>query len=150
GPASVCAVKVTEPRLGERHLYCEGAVPLLFTENETNTQRIFSVPNRTPYVKDGINNYIVHGQTGAVNPEKKGTKVSAHYHVTVNPGEAKVIRLRLGDVATNSPFGKSFEDAFKARRKEADEFYATVIPGKLNDDQKNVMRQALAGMMWSK
>src|SRR4029077_4948238 len=71
-------VKAVDPKLGERYLYCEGDAPLLFTENETNTQRIFGVPNRTPYVKDSINNYVVQGQREAVNPEKKGTKVAAH------------------------------------------------------------------------
>ena len=69
------------PSLGERYLYCDGDAPLLFTENETNTQRIFGVPNRSPYVKDSINNYIVHGQKDAVNPEQKGTKVAAHYRL---------------------------------------------------------------------
>ena len=92
-------VKAVDPKLGERYLYCEGDAPLLFTENETNTQRIFGVPNRSPYVKDGINNYIVHGQKDAVNPEQKGTKAAAHYRVTVEPGESQVIRLRLTDVA---------------------------------------------------
>src|SRR6185437_8613895 len=90
--ASVAAgsvAKATEPRLGERHFYCEGDVPLLFTENETNTQRIFGVPNRTPYVKDSIHSYIVEGQQGAVNPENKGSKAAAHYRVTVPPGECR-------------------------------------------------------------
>ena len=68
--------------MGDRYLYCEGDVPLLFTENETNTQRIFGVPNRTPYVKDSINDYVVGGQAAAVNPEQKGTKVAAHYRLT--------------------------------------------------------------------
>ena len=71
------AVKAVDPKLGERYLYCDGDAPLLFTENETNTQRIFGVPNRSPYVKDGINNYVVHGQKDAVNPEERGTKVAA-------------------------------------------------------------------------
>src|SRR5262249_54685447 len=153
-------VKAIDAKLGERHLYCDGEATLLFTENETNTQRIFAVPNRTPYVKDGINNYIVHGKQGAVNPEKKGTKVAAHYRLTVNPGGCEVVRLRLSDVApaafaqTNGkvagPFGKPFEDALQTRRKEADEFYAGVIPASLNADAANVMRQALAGMLWTK
>jgi hypothetical protein len=153
-------VEVADPKLGPRYFYCEGDVPLLFTENETNTQRIFGVPNRTPYVKDGINNYIVDGQDAAVNPEKKGTKVAAHYRLTVNPGQSKVIRLRLSDVApaghgqtdgkAADPLGRRFESAFEARRTEADEFYATIIPHSLNADAANVMRQALAGMLWSK
>jgi hypothetical protein len=153
-------VKVVDATLGERYFSCEGDVPLLFTENETNTQRIFGVPNRTPYVKDGINSYIVHGQETAINPEKTGTKVAAHYRLTVQAGECEVVRLRLSDVApadlalgngaSDSPFGGRFEQVFQARRTEADEFYATVIPQSLSPDQANVMRQALAGMLWSK
>ncbi len=160
GTPAVSVVKAIDSKLGERHLYCDGEVHLLFTENETNTQRIFGVPNRTPYVKDGINNYIVHGQEGAVNPEKKGTKVAAHYQLTVNPGQCQVVRLRLCDVAppvfsrsngqAAGPFGSPFEDVLRVRRKEADEFYAAVIPSSLNADAANVMRQALAGMLWSK
>jgi hypothetical protein len=154
------AVKAVHPRLGERYLYCEGDVPLLFTENETNTQRIFGVPNRTPYVKDSINNYLVHGQTDAVNPQQKGTKAAAHYHVTVKPGDSEVIRLRLTDRApatfvqgngqSATPFGGPFGDTLALRHKEADDFYQAVIPASLNADQANVMRQALAGMLWSK
>jgi hypothetical protein len=126
-------------------------VPLLFTENETNTQRIFGVPNRTPYVKDSINNYVVHGQRDAVNPQQKGTKVAAHFRVTVKPGECQVVRLRLSDAppGKKSPFS-DFDDVIKARLKEADYFYDTVIPRSLDADQANVMRQALAGMLWSK
>jgi len=123
----------------------------LFTENETNTQRIFGVPNRNPYVKDGINNYVVHGWREAVNPEQKGTKVAAHYHVTVQPGASEVIRLRLSDVAfgKKNPF-RDFDDVLEIRHKEADEFYDRVIPRSLNADQASVMRQSLAGMLWSK
>src|SRR5262249_42748245 len=160
GEGAVSVVKAVDAKLGERHLYCDGEVPLLFTENETNTQRIFGVPNRAPYVKDSINNYIVHGQEGAVNPDKKGTKVAAHYRLTVNPGQCQVVRLRLSDVAPAGfarskgppagPFGSPFADAFQARRKEADEFYKALIPSSLNADAANVMRQALAGMLWSK
>jgi hypothetical protein len=158
GAASV--VKATHAALGDRYLYCEGETTLLFTENETNTQRIFGVANRSPYVKDSINNYIVHSQTEAVNPEKKGTKVAAHYRLTVNPGECQVVRLRLSDVApaalaqssseSGAPFGKQFADVWQARKKEADEFYAEIIPPALDADAANVMRQALAGMLWSK
>ncbi|HSQ56249.1 MAG TPA: glucosidase, partial [Gemmata sp.] len=153
-------VHATHPELGERYLYSEGDAPLLFTENETNTQRIFGVPNRSPYVKDGINNFIVHGQEGVLNPEHVGTKVAVHHRVTVKPGGSHIIRLRLSDVApatlarTNgaegTPFGEAFDAMVDSRRKEADEFYAGVIPASLNDDARNVMRQALAGMMWSK
>jgi hypothetical protein len=160
GPPGGNVVKATDARLGERYLYCEGDVPLLFTENETNTQRIFGVPNRSPYVKDGINNYLVHSQDGAVNPDKRGTKAAAYYHVTVAPGACQVIRLRLCDVAPaelaqgngarGSPFGGGFEEVLRARRQEADEFYAAITPPALGADEANVLRQALAGMLWSK
>jgi hypothetical protein len=154
------AVKATHPRLGERYLYCDGDAALLFTENETNTQRIFGIPNRSPYVKDGINNCVVHGQKDAVSPEQWGTKAAAHYRLTVPPGQSQVIRLRLTDQAPaafvagngqgSSPFGGQFAGTLDLRRREADEFYATVIPASLSADAANVMRQALAGMLWSK
>jgi hypothetical protein len=157
---AISVVQALHAKLGELNLYCEGPVPLLFTENETNTQRIFGVPNRSPYVKDSINNYVVHGQHEAVNPEKKGTKVAALYRLTVNPGECQVIRLRLSDLTpaifarsegeAGNPFGSHFESVLRARRQEADEFYASVIPHSLSADAANVMRQALAGMLWSK
>jgi hypothetical protein len=142
-------IAAAHPELGERFLSCEGAAALLFTENETNTERLFATPNRTPFVKDGIDAYIVHGRLEAVNPEQKGTKASAHYPLTVGPGESRILRLRLHDAVSSAPFG-DFDVTLDARRKEADEFYATVIPASLDADAANVMRQALAGMLWSK
>ena len=160
GTPGMGVIQASDPALGERYLACAGDVPLLFTENDTNTQRIFGVPNRSPYVKDSINNYIVHGQAEAVNPEQQGTKAAAHYRLTVNPGASQVVRLRLSDVAPAAlaqsdgeaagPFADQFEATLQARRQEADEFYATVIPAVLTADEANVMRQALAGMLWSK
>jgi hypothetical protein len=143
-------VTVSHPDLGERFFYSEGATELLFTENETNTQRLGGVPSRTPYVKDGINDYIVHGRRNAVNAERTGTKASAHYPLTVGPGESRTLRLRMSDVAPpGGPFS-SFDALLQARRREADEFYASVIPASLEADAANVMRQAIAGMLWSK
>ncbi len=160
GAASQSVAKAVDPLLGERYWYCEGDTPLLFTENETNTQRIFGAPNLCPYVKDGINNYVVHGQVEAVNPQKTGTKAAAHYRLTVPAHGRQVVRLRLSDLAPaafsggngvgDSPLGSYFDATMQARRQEADEFYATVIPASLNEDQTRVMRQALAGMLWSK
>jgi hypothetical protein len=160
GKAGQNVVRAVDAKLGECHFYCEGDVPLLFTENETNTQRIFGVPNRSPYVKDGFDNFLVHGRRDAVNPDGTGTKAAPHYHVTVNPGDCRVIRLRLSNAAPAdlarsngagvSPFGSSFDEVMQARRREADEFYAAITPKSLNADQANVMRQALAGMLWSK
>jgi hypothetical protein len=153
-------VKATDPTLGERYLYCESDVPLLFTENETNTQRIFGVPNRTPYVKDSINDYVAAGRTDAVNPANTGTKAAAHYRLTVEPGQCRTVRLRLSDIAPAAlvpgddedpaPFGRPFDEILQTRRQQADQFYAAVIPQSLPADATNVMRQALAGMLWSK
>jgi hypothetical protein len=153
-------IAAVHPDLGERFFYSEGATELLFTENETNNARLFKGTNASPYVKDGINNYIVQGSKVSVNPQGKGTKASAHYQVTVEAGESRVIRLRLSDVALHqlpaakgsqgSAFGSAFDAVMAERRREADEFYASVIPPSLNADAANVMRQALAGMLWSK
>ena len=152
-------VQAVDEHLGERWLYCDGAVPLLFTENETNTQRIFGIPNHSPYVKDSINSYIVKGQKDAVNHRGRGTKVSARYHLSIEPGQSQIVRLRLSNIAPDSfaqqrgkpgPFGEEFEAAFEARKKEADEFYSDLTPAKLDADAANVMRQALAGMLWTK
>jgi Mannosylglycerate hydrolase MGH1-like glycoside hydrolase domain len=158
--AAGSVVQASDRELGERYLSCEGEVPLLFTENETNTQRIFGVPNRSPYVKDSINDFVVHGVADAVNPERTGTKAAAHYRLTVGPGESEVIRLRLSDVSPSAyshgngnpagPFGSRFDQVIQARRDEADEFYAAITPPSLGADAANVMRQALAGMLWSK
>ena len=133
GVSGGSVVNVSDPKLGERWLYCQGDVSLLFTENETNTERIFGVPNRNPYVKDSINNYIVHGQKEAVNPQKDGTKVAAHYRLNIAPSESQTVYLRLSDAApgqsgggkgnTAGPFDQ-FEAKLQARKKEADEFYA--------------------------
>ncbi|HEV7998806.1 MAG TPA: glucosidase [Planctomycetaceae bacterium] len=147
GPGAIVA---SHPHLGERFLYCDSAAALLFTENETNTERLFGAPNRTPYVKDGIDDYIVHGRHEAVNPERTGTKASARYPLTVGSGESRTLRLRISDAALDAPFASDFDAVMDVRRKEADEFYATVIPASLDADAANVMRQALAGMLWSK
>ncbi len=134
--------------LGRRRLYCEGVPELLFTENETNTQRLFNSANASPYVKDAFHNYLIHGQQDAVNPEQSGTKAAAHYALTVGPGESATIRLRLTD--QDKAFGKEFEQPFATRQQEADDFFATIIPTDLSADARNVMRQAFAGMLWSK
>ncbi|HXX74135.1 MAG TPA: glucosidase [Nitrospiraceae bacterium] len=140
--------------LADYYLYCESTVPLLFTENETNTQRIFGAPNRTPYVKDGINNYLVHGQRDAVNPDKIGTKASPHYQLTVGPEATLVVRLRLTRTEPGKlrdPFGK-FDTIVTERLEEADKFYDTVTPPsvKKDRDRANIVRQAFAGMLWTK
>jgi hypothetical protein len=144
-------IDASHPELGEYRLTCWDAGAMLFTENETNTERLAGAPNRTPYVKDGIGAYLVNGRRDAVSRERVGTKAAAHYQLTVEPGASASIRLWLGEVGSRpSPSGAAVDALLDLRRAEADEFYATVIPTTLDDDAALVMRQALAGMLWSK
>jgi Glycosyl hydrolase family 63 C-terminal domain len=152
--ANTSVVAATHPVLGEFVLSCEGDVPLLFTENETNHERLFhGQKNESPYVKDGINNCVVQGNQAEVNPGKNGTKVAAHYQIKVAGGQSKVIRLRLSSSSSGQnvkSFGKQFDEVFTDRLREADEFYKSVTPPSVGEDAAKVMRQALAGMLWSK
>ncbi|MCK6474237.1 MAG: glucosidase [Planctomycetes bacterium] len=150
-------IAASHARLGQRYLYCGGAPELLFTENETNTERVFGTPNPGPYVKDGIHNYVVLGRTQAVNPAQQGTKAAARYRIVVGAGESRTLRLRLSDTppatiagAGQESLGPGFDTVLEARKREADAFYASLTPPALSGDAANVMRQALAGMLWSK
>ena len=147
--AGTSAALASHSKLGELLFSCDGNAPLLFTENETNHAKLFpGQKNEGPYVKDGINDFVVHGNKDAVNPEKQGTKVAAHYQVTIGAGKSSVIRLRL---SVNSPakaehnFRKDFDEIFADRLREADEFYKAVTPPSVGKDEANVMRQAIAG-----
>jgi len=160
-------IEVEHKTYGKRWLLCEGEPELLFTENETNAKRLFGGENRTRYVKDGINDYIVHGDHQAVNLEKTGTKASALYLLRVSPGATATLRLRLTDqepriahmsapklvtaaAPTTELLGHSFDSVLAIRRTEADEFYAKRAPKSLSEDAKDVQRQAFAGLLWSK
>jgi hypothetical protein len=146
------SITASHPQLGERYLHCERETSLLFTENETNNERIFGTPNAGPYVKDGINNYVTQGTQEAINPEHTGTKAAAHHIVTIDAGQTAKIRLRLSDLAPalmGDPF-KNFAEIMQARQSEADEFYRAITPERISHDEALVMRQALAGMLWSK
>ena len=161
GPAGTSTVAATHAVLGTYYLYCEGDAPLLFTENSTNHARLhLDYPDVGPYLKDGINDYVVQGQHDAVNPERHGTKAAAHYRLKVGPGRSATVRLRLTAQApagsrtptTGSavPFAKDFDETLAARLREADEFYNSVTPPSISADAARVMRQAIAGMLWSK
>ncbi len=156
--------------LGERWWYVDAGAPLLFTENDTNTERLYNWPNATPYVKDGINDAVVHGRMDRVNPEQKGTKVAAHFRATIAPGETFTVRVRFTNVSQGDPFAE-FDALFAQRIREADEFYAATqramqspdpstpisLPAAksasgqaLSEDERRVQRQAFAGLMWTK
>jgi Glycosyl hydrolase family 63 C-terminal domain len=153
-PAGTSAVAGTHSILGEFTLYCDGEATLLFTENETNHERLFpGTKNDSVHVKDGINDCVVQSQPNAVNPAKQGTKVAAHYRTTVGAGQSITVRLRLSNSVPDPrklPFGRQFDELFAERLREADEFYKSVTPPSVSPDAANVMRQALAGMLWSK
>jgi hypothetical protein len=150
-PGSCSAIHVFHERYGNRFLYCFGAPELLFCENETNTYRLWGVPG-TKYPKDGINDHIIHGMD-TVNPEKVGTKASAHYYAVIPPGETFTVRLRLTDEewsAGKDPFSREFDEIIATRKLEADEFYRNIAPAELSPDAQNVLRQCFGGLLWSK
>jgi hypothetical protein len=147
------AIELNHKEYGRRLLYCEGTPELLFTENETNTRRLFGNGNGSRFAKDSINDYIVRGAKDAVNTDERGTKAAAHYPLTVGPGETVTVRLRFTDQDMGRATEKSFADfdrIFQERQREADEFYSTVIPQELSIDARSVMRQSFAGLLWSK
>ena len=144
-------IVATHESLGKRWLMIEDALPLLFTDNETNAQKLYGRANPSAFVKDGVNDFVVDGRPDAVNAHHVGTKASAHAHVTIGGGDSVVWRLRLSDAAppAGNPFD-DFERLFAERLRDADEFYQSIIPAAASKDTGNVMRQALGGMMWSK
>ena len=149
GDATV--IQVSHEQDSPRWLLCEGTPELLFTENESNVQRLWGHPNSTPYVKDGFHEYLIHGKADAVNPQGFGTKAAAHYHVVIPPGQEVSYRLRLTNTPpTEGMVGTEFDTIFSARKQEADEFYAKRAPSQLSLDGRNIQRQAFAGILWSK
>jgi hypothetical protein len=140
-------------QLGDYILYCSEAEAVLFTENETNSERLFGTPAPTPYVKDAFHSYLIAGNRQAINPASLGTKAAAHYQRSLRPGETVSLRLRLAAMIDNHPREAPFADfeaIFSRRLEEADEFYGAVLPAKLCSDAKLIARQAFAGLLWSK
>src|SRR6185295_12469596 len=143
-------IVLQEPLYGIRYLYFDDDPHLLFTENDTNCERLFGTRNESPYVKDGINDAVL-GRPDAASPVPAGTKAAAWYKATIPAGGAVELRLRLTDkpLAKENAFD-GFAATFADREAEADAFYADVAPENLSADAKNVMRQAFAGLLWSK
>ncbi len=141
------SIMLTEPELGVRWLQFENDPELLFTENESNVQRLFNVPNSSQYVKDSINDYVVNGVRDVVNPNHEGTKAALNYVLQIEPGKSTSIRLRL---STKSNCFNEFDEIFSERIREADEFYQKIVPTELLSDAQMVMRQSLSGLLWSK
>ncbi|MEK7854491.1 MAG: glucosidase, partial [Acidobacteriota bacterium] len=146
--------------LAARSLFFDGSPELLFTDNETNHERLFGTVNPSPFVKDGINDYVVNGKIEAVNPNKTGTKASANYKIVIPARSEVTLRMRLTDQQferraaksgkrTSNPF-IDFDAIFEKRISEADEFFGNIAPAGLSEDARSVQRQAFAGMLWSK
>jgi hypothetical protein len=148
GPGNT--VVATHGELGDWTLAADASAELLFCENETNNERLFGVANRAAYVKDGINDHVVHGAHGAINPERTGTKAAARHVLEIAAGESAEVRVRLGAGTGPGSLTGDFDRVFADRRADADAFYATVIPEGLDPDAALVMRQALAGLLWGK
>jgi hypothetical protein len=144
------AIVASHPELGEYTLSCGGAPELLFTENESNIERLWGQPNAMPYVKDAFHRYVISGERDAVNPGKTGTKAAALHVLEVPAGGCEVVQLRLAKGPAAGKFGAAFDDMLRQRLLDADEFYERITPRSLGEDERRVHRQALAGMLWSK
>jgi Glycosyl hydrolase family 63 C-terminal domain len=142
-------IQALHPELGELSLHCEGDPELVFTENESNAQRLWGQPNASPYVKDAFHEYLISGKSQAVNPAQEGTKSAAHYILEVPAQAAKVVRLRLSAQPVPKPF-EGFDATVSSRLVDADDFYKKISPATFNEEQARVHRQALAGMLWTK
>ena len=153
GPSGLRIVEASHDLLGEYRLYCEGADEILFTENESNAERLWGLPSATPFVKDSINSYLVHGNKKAVNPACLGTKAAAIYKIDIPPRESRTIRLRLKRITKGEKSLHAFANVdglFTKRAHEADEFYGALAPTCLSREHCAIQRQALAGMLWNK
>jgi len=147
-PGSIAA---SHPDLGDFVLETEDADGFFFTENDTNLERLLDIPNPSPYTKDAFHRLLVDGDSNAINPDRHGTKSAAYYRRSLEARSSVCVRLRLhAGTLPSQPFGGEFDAILAARRSEADKFYAEIIPASLDADAANVMRQALAGMLWSK
>lgn len=144
-------VRATHERIGSYYLYYQKANDRFFTENETNTEKLFGTPNESIFVKDAFNDAIILDKNvEALKKKKEGTKFAPVYKMKIAGGESKTVYLRLADVLIDSPFPKGYDSIFQQRKAEADEFYEEVLPDSLNADTRNIQRQALAGLLWSK
>jgi hypothetical protein len=149
GDRSGPVVEIEHRDLGTYRLACDGAPDLLFTENVSNSRRLWGVENAAPYVKDGINDAVVNHAEGAINPGGTGTKVAAHYRLTIAPGATETVTLRLSRTVPADPFAGG-DTVFAQRQFEADAFYAGFGTDLMGEDARRVQRQAFAGMLWSK
>jgi hypothetical protein len=150
-PSDFGGVKATHERLGTYYLYFENPKQFLFTNNQTNKERVFNTPNPHPYVKDAFHNAVINNDFTIFKDHYSGTKFAPLYHKTIPGGESYEIKLKLTNKSTyNNPFDVKFDQLFEKRIKEADEFYHQFKPENSTADLNNIQRQAFAGMLWTK
>ncbi|MGN6392363.1 MAG: MGH1-like glycoside hydrolase domain-containing protein [Gemmatimonadales bacterium] len=152
GPAHIVA---EHPTLGRYELYADRAAghslpATLFTENETNFARLYGAANPTPFVKDAFHRAVTQGEISAVNAAETGTKAAFHYILRIPAGAERVVRLRLRSPEDSKPFGPAFEQVLANRVQEADAFYQERFPADVTEDERRVLRQGYAGLLWSK
>ena len=143
------AIQATAAQNATFWLFCEGGSEFLFTQNESNLQRLYGSENAAPYVKDAFHEYVIHGQKDAVNPGQTGTKAAVHYQLAVEAGQTIVLQLRFTNQHSVTPFDDGYAQIFTQRQQESDEFYEAITPG-LDADRRAIQRQAFAGLLWSK
>src|SRR5678816_1337908 len=144
-------VRRTEQPLGRYVLACEGDPELLFTENDSNAERLFGSSNEDAYVKDAFHDHVVRGDSAAVNPARTGTKAAARYRVSLEGGRSRVLRLRLSSqISGVDAFGPGFDTVFDERIAESDAFYSRFAAPEASADERAVQRQAFAGLLWNK
>jgi hypothetical protein len=150
-PHTSGVLELQDAKYGNLYLSFSPEADLLVTENETNSRRLYGHDDGRPFVKDGIERFVIHGDEAAVNPIREGTKAACRHRFEVPPGQAREIRLRLSNTLPAEPLhAPAFDAVFADRLREADEFYAGIIPEDLDADRRNVMRQAFGGLLWSK
>ena len=144
-------VKATHERLGSYYLYYNKPSERFFTENETNTEKLFKTPNSSVFVKDAFHDAVIdHKNLDALRAKKNGTKFAPVYEFMIEGGASKSVYLRLSDVLMDAPFGQGFKEIFQERKAEADAFYKDILPENISEDLRNIQRQALASLLWSK
>jgi hypothetical protein len=142
-------IEASQDELGKYLLSCDGSPELLFTENESNTERLWGTANASPYVKDAFHAHLISKAPGAVNPGRVGTKAAAHYALDVAAGRSRSVHLRLAAAPSEGAFS-GFDKVFESRIADADAFYRRITPEALSEDERRVHRQALSGMLWTK
>ncbi len=144
-------IHANHPKLGDYYFYCQDSTEILFTENETNYEKLFNKPNNTAFVKDAFHDAVIHGKNRAqLNSNARGTKSAAVYELILQPGERRQLYFRLSSELTETPFNMDPTAVFEIRKNEADDFYNAIIARNIPNDIALIQRQAFAGLLWSK